>query len=118
MRISDWSSECALPISIDRERVARTLGFDEVCRNSLDAVSDRDFAIEFCASAALIMTHISRLSEELVLWMSPRVGFIDLADRFCTGSSIMPQKKNPRSEERRVGKECVSTCRSRWSPDP
>src|SRR5690606_31237261 len=70
---------------IDRERVARTLGFDEVCRNSLDAVSDRDFAIEFCAAAALIMTHISRLSEELVLWMSPRVGFIDLADRFCTG---------------------------------
>ena len=80
---------------IDRERVARTLDFDEVCRNSLDAVSDRDFAIEFCAAAALIMTHISRLSEELVLWMSPRVGFIDLPDRFCTGSSIMPQKKNP-----------------------
>src|SRR5690606_7046968 len=80
---------------IDRERVARNLGFDGVCRNSLDAVSDRDFAIEFCAAAALIMTHISRLSEELVLWISPRVGFIDLADRFCTGSSIMPQKKNP-----------------------
>src|SRR5690606_24209074 len=67
---------------IDRERVARSLGFDGVCRNSLDAVSDRDFAIEFCAAAALAMTHISRLSEELVLWMSPRVGFIDLADRF------------------------------------
>ena len=80
---------------IDREFVAAELGFDEVCANSLDAVSDRDFAIEFCAAAALLMTHLSRLSEELILWMSPRVGFIDLADRFCTGSSIMPQKKNP-----------------------
>ncbi|MCK9507253.1 MAG: argininosuccinate lyase [Pigmentiphaga sp.] len=89
---------------IDRERVARTLGFDGVCRNSLDAVSDRDFAIEFCAAGALIMTHISRLSEELVLWMSPRVGFIDLADRFCTGSSIMPQKKNPDVPELARGK--------------
>ncbi len=89
---------------IDRERVARTLGFDDVCRNSLDAVSDRDFAIEFCAAAALIMTHISRLSEELVIWMSPRVGFIDIADRFCTGSSIMPQKKNPDVPELARGK--------------
>jgi argininosuccinate lyase len=89
---------------IDRERVARTLGFDEVCRNSLDAVSDRDFAIEFCAAAALVMVHISRLSEELVLWMNPRVGFIDLADRFCTGSSIMPQKKNPDVPELARGK--------------
>ncbi|MDR3086420.1 MAG: argininosuccinate lyase [Azoarcus sp.] len=80
---------------IDRESVAAELGFDEVCRNSLDAVSDRDFAIEFCAAAALLMTHLSRLSEEIILWMSPCVGFIDLADRFCTGSSIMPQKKNP-----------------------
>ncbi|HRP97643.1 MAG TPA: argininosuccinate lyase [Rhodocyclaceae bacterium] len=80
---------------IDREAVARELGFDEVCANSLDAVSDRDFAIEFCAAASLLMMHLSRLSEELILWMSPRVGFIDLADRFCTGSSIMPQKKNP-----------------------
>ncbi len=80
---------------IDRAFVARELGFDEVCANSLDAVSDRDFAIEFCAASALLMTHLSRLSEELILWMSPRVGFIDLADRFCTGSSIMPQKKNP-----------------------
>src|SRR5512135_2510066 len=80
---------------IDRERVARELGFDGVCENSLDAVSDRDFAIEFTAAAALVMTHLSRLSEELILWMSPRVGFIDIADRFCTGSSIMPQKKNP-----------------------
>jgi len=80
---------------IDREGVARELGFDGVCENSLDAVSDRDFAIEFCACAALTMTHLSRLSEELILWMNPRFGFIALADRFCTGSSIMPQKKNP-----------------------
>ena len=80
---------------IDREFVARELGFDGVCENSLDAVSDRDFAIEFSACAALVMTHLSRLSEELILWMSPRFGFIDIADRFCTGSSIMPQKKNP-----------------------
>ena len=89
---------------IDRERVARTLGFDEVCYNSLDAVSDRDFAIEFCAASALVMTHISRMSEELVIWMSPRVGFIDIADRFCTGSSIMPQKKNPDVPELARGK--------------
>jgi argininosuccinate lyase len=80
---------------IDRQFVADQLGFDAVCENSLDAVSDRDFAIEFTAAAALVMTHLSRLSEELILWMSPRFGFIDLADRFCTGSSIMPQKKNP-----------------------
>src|SRR5882724_517694 len=80
---------------IDRERVAKELGFDGVCENSLDAVSDRDFAIEFCACAALIMTHLSRLSEELILWMNPRFGFVRLADRFCTGSSMMPQKKNP-----------------------
>jgi argininosuccinate lyase len=80
---------------IDRDRVARELGFEGVCANSLDAVSDRDFAIEFCAAAALIMTHLSRLAEELILWMSPRFGFITLADRYCTGSSIMPQKKNP-----------------------
>jgi argininosuccinate lyase len=89
---------------IDRDFVARELGFDGVCENSLDAVSDRDFAIEFCADAALIMTHVSRFSEELVLWMSPRVGFIDLADRFCTGSSIMPQKKNPDVPELARGK--------------
>jgi argininosuccinate lyase len=89
---------------IDREFVAKQLRFDEVCRNSLDAVSDRDFAIEFCSSAALIMTHISRFSEELILWMSPRVGFIDIADRFCTGSSIMPQKKNPDVPELARGK--------------
>ncbi|MEW5903671.1 MAG: argininosuccinate lyase [Pseudomonadota bacterium] len=80
---------------IKRERTAELLGFEAVCQNSLDAVSDRDFAIEFTAAAALTMTHLSRLSEELILWMSPRFGFIDIADRFCTGSSIMPQKKNP-----------------------
>jgi argininosuccinate lyase len=89
---------------IDRERVARDLGFEGVCANSLDAVSDRDFAIEFTAGAALIMTHLSRLSEELVLWMSPRFGFIRLPDRFCTGSSIMPQKKNPDVPELARGK--------------
>jgi len=89
---------------IDRAFVARELDFDGVCANSLDAVSDRDFAIEFTAAAALIMTHISRFSEELILWMSPRVGFIDLADRFCTGSSIMPQKKNPDVPELARGK--------------
>jgi argininosuccinate lyase len=80
---------------IDRNSVARELGFEGVCVNSLDAVSDRDFAIEFSAAAALLMTHLSRLSEELILWMNPRFGFITLADRYCTGSSIMPQKKNP-----------------------
>ena len=80
---------------IRREMVAELLGFEGVCENSLDAVSDRDFAIEFTAAGALIMTHLSRFSEELILWMNPRVGFIDIADRFCTGSSIMPQKKNP-----------------------
>ncbi|MBI2752314.1 MAG: argininosuccinate lyase [Betaproteobacteria bacterium] len=95
---------------LDRERVARTLGMvDEhgaacVCQNSLDAVSDRDFAIEFTAAAALCMVHFSRLSEELVLWMSQNFGFIDLADRFCTGSSIMPQKKNPDVPELARGK--------------
>ena len=89
---------------IDRHRVAKTLGFEDICHNSLDAVSDRDFAIEFCAASALVMTHISRLSEELVIWMSPRVGFIDIADRFCTGSSIMPQKKNPDVPELARGK--------------
>jgi argininosuccinate lyase len=89
---------------IDRAFVAVELGFDGVCANSLDAVSDRDFAIEFSAAAALTMVHISRISEELILWMSPRVGFIDLADRFCTGSSIMPQKKNPDVPELARGK--------------
>ena len=89
---------------LDRERVARTLGMEGICQNSLDAVSDRDFAIEFSAAAALVMVHISRLSEELILWMSQSFGFIDLADRFCTGSSIMPQKKNPDVPELARGK--------------
>lgn len=89
---------------IDRERTASNLGFEAVCRNSLDAVSDRDFAIEFCAVSSMIMMHISRLSEELIIWMSPRFGFIQLADRFCTGSSIMPQKKNPDVPELARGK--------------
>jgi argininosuccinate lyase len=80
---------------IDRQMVAKELGFDGVCENSLDAVSDRDFAIEFCAATALVMTHLSRFCEEIILWMNPRFAFVDLADRFCTGSSIMPQKKNP-----------------------
>jgi len=80
---------------IDRQMVADELGFDSIIDNSLDAVSDRDFAIEFVSAASLIMTHLSRASEELVLWMSPAFGFVDLPDRYCTGSSIMPQKKNP-----------------------
>ena len=80
---------------IDRALVARELGFESIAANSLDAVSDRDFAIEFAACAALIMVHLSRFAEELVLWMSPRYGFVRIPDRFCTGSSIMPQKKNP-----------------------
>jgi argininosuccinate lyase len=89
---------------LDRERVAKTLQMEGVCQNSLDAVSDRDFAIEFSAAAAVAMVHISRLSEELVLWMSQNFGFIEIADRFTTGSSIMPQKKNPDVPELARGK--------------
>ncbi len=95
---------------LDRARVARTLGMvdehgePQLCLNSLDAVSDRDFAIEFSAAAALIMVHVSRLSEELILWMSQNFGFIRIADRFTTGSSIMPQKKNPDVPELARGK--------------
>ena len=81
--------------AIDRARVARELGFDGLCENSIDAVSDRDFAIEFCAVAALVMVHLSRLAEELVLWSSPRFGFVRLPEAYATGSSIMPQKRNP-----------------------
>lgn len=80
---------------IDREMTAKALGFDGPCMNSLDAVSDRDFAIEFCAASATLMMHLSRFSEELIYWNSAQFQFIDLPDRFCTGSSIMPQKKNP-----------------------
>jgi argininosuccinate lyase len=89
---------------LDRELVARTLNMDGVCQNSLDAVSDRDFAIEFAGAASLAMVHISRFSEELVLWMSQNFGFIEIADRFTTGSSIMPQKKNPDVPELACGK--------------
>ena len=89
---------------IDRMQVAKELGFDGLCENSLDAVSDRDFAVEFTACAALIMTHLSRFSEELILWMNPGFGFVEIADRFCTGSSIMPQKKNPDVAELLRGK--------------
>lgn len=95
---------------LDRERVARTLGMvdkqgaPQVCQNSLDAVSDRDFAIEFSAAASLCMVHISRFSEELILWMSQNFGFVKIADRFTTGSSIMPQKKNPDVPELARGK--------------
>ena len=80
---------------IDRTITARLLGFEGICQNSLDAVSDRDFAIEFTANASILMMHLSRMSEELILWMSAQFGFIHIPDRFCTGSSIMPQKKNP-----------------------
>ena len=80
---------------INREYTAEALSFDKPTENSLDSVSDRDFAIEFCAFSSILMTHLSRMSEELVLWTSAQFQFINLPDRFCTGSSIMPQKKNP-----------------------
>jgi argininosuccinate lyase len=80
---------------IDRAMTAKLLGFEAPCENSMDAVSDRDFCIEFISDAALLMVHLSRMSEELILWMSPQFDFIDLGDAYCTGSSIMPQKKNP-----------------------
>jgi argininosuccinate lyase len=80
---------------IDRDFTCQQLGFERPTRNSLDAVSDRDFAIEFVSACALIMTHLSRMAEEMILWASPILGYIELPDRFCTGSSIMPQKKNP-----------------------
>jgi len=81
--------------NLDRDYTAELLGFDAPSRNSLDAVSDRDFTIEFCAAAAICMTHLSRMAEELVLWSTAQFNFIELPDRYCTGSSIMPQKKNP-----------------------
>nr|MCU0936435.1 argininosuccinate lyase [Gammaproteobacteria bacterium] len=80
---------------IDRAYTAELLGFEGVCANSLDAVSDRDFAVELTAACAILMMHLSRMSEELVLWSSAQFDFVDLGDAFCTGSSIMPQKKNP-----------------------
>ena len=101
---------------LDREAVAHSLGFDGVCFNSLDAVSDRDFALEFSAFAAITMVHVSRLAEEIVLWMSQNFGFIDLADRYCTGSSIMPQKRNPDVAELARGKSGRSRGRSCHAP--
>ncbi|MDX8402529.1 MAG: argininosuccinate lyase [Mariprofundaceae bacterium] len=89
---------------IDREMTARALGFDGPCRNSLDAVSDRDFIIELLAAAAIAAMHLSRFSEELILWMSAQFAFVELPDAFCTGSSIMPQKKNPDMPELVRGK--------------
>lgn len=80
---------------IDREKTAELLGFDAIAGNSLDAVSDRDFAIEFCAASSILLMHLSRWAEEMILWTSPQFDYISLPDRFCTGSSIMPQKKNP-----------------------
>jgi len=83
------------PHPIDREQVARELGFEGISRNSMDAVSDRDCLIEFCSSASIAMMHLSRLCEELILWSTPEFAFIEIGDAFTTGSSIMPQKKNP-----------------------
>jgi argininosuccinate lyase len=94
---------------IDREQTAAALGFAGPTNNSLDSVADRDFAIEFCAAAALILNHLSRMSEELILWTSAQFGFISLPDRFCTGSSIMPQKKNPDVPELVRGKSGRTT---------
>jgi argininosuccinate lyase len=94
---------------IDRAYTAELLGFEAVAENSLDAVSDRDFAIEFTAAAALLMTHLSRCSEELILWSSSQFEFIELSDAFCTGSSIMPQKKNPDVPELVRGKSARVT---------
>src|SRR3546814_1800007 len=106
MRISDWSSDvcssdrgsaalAGTTYPIQREITCELLGFEAISGNSLDGVSDRDFAIEFCAAASVAMMHLSRFSEELVLWTSAQFQFIDLPDRFCPGSSIMPQKKTP-----------------------
>ena len=92
---------------IDRQATATAMGFEGPTRNSLDSVADRDFAIEFCAAAALVLNHLSRMSEELVLWTSAQFDFVSLPDRFCTGSSIMPQKKNPDVPELVRGKSCL-----------
>lgn len=92
------------PHPVNRENVARELGFETLSANSMDAVSDRDYLIEFCSAASLVMMHLSRWSEELVLWSSPAFGFIEIGDAFTTGSSIMPQKKNPDAAELTRGK--------------
>jgi argininosuccinate lyase len=91
-------------VRVDRESVARALGFESVSRNSLDAVSDRDFCVEFCAAASLVMAHLSRLSEDLILYSTTEFGFVELGDRVSTGSSLMPQKKNPDALELVRGK--------------
>lgn len=91
---------------------ASLLAFDQPTNNSLDSVSDRDFAIEFCAFASLVMTHLSRASEELVMWTSAQFDFIELPDRFCTGSSIMPQRKIPTSRNWSAAKAGASTATS------
>ncbi|MFN9909963.1 MAG: argininosuccinate lyase, partial [bacterium] len=83
------------PVPIDRRQTAAELGFEAIYANSLDAVSDRDFAVEFMAAASLVLVHLSRLSEEVILWASEEFGFVGLTDRCATGSSLMPQKKNP-----------------------
>ena len=93
-----------MPYPIDRESVARELGFARVAENSIDAVSDRDFVVEFQAAAAITMMHLSRLCEEIVLWSSAEFGFVQLDDAFATGSSIMPQKRNPDVAELARGK--------------
>ncbi len=98
---------------IDRAHTAAALGFDKPTENSLDSVSDRDFAIEFCSFASLLMTHLSRMSEELVIWTSAQFNFIELPDRFCTGSSIMPQKKKSGCTRTGEGKSRPG----QWSPD-
>jgi argininosuccinate lyase len=99
------SGACAgAPYSLDRDSVARELGFGQVSQNSLDAVSDRDFVIEYQAAASIAMMHLSRLAEELVLWSSAEFGFIEIDDAFTTGSSLMPQKKNPDVAELARGK--------------
>jgi len=87
------------PHPIDREMVARELGFEGISANSMDAVADRDHLVEFCSACALVMVHLSRLAEELILWSSQEFGFIEIGDAFTTGSSIMPQKKNPDAAE-------------------
>src|SRR5258708_8208657 len=87
------------PFPIDRDMTAKALGFDRPAANSLDAVADRDFALEALAAATITAVHLSRLAEEIVIWMTPQFGFIKLTDAFTTGSSIMPQKKNPDAAE-------------------
>lgn len=105
-RIQDWrkrlnylplgaSALAGSTLPLDRHSVANELGFDGVCENSLDAVSDRDFMIELLSICSMLMMHLSRLSEDIIFWMSQEAGWVDLGDKFCTGSSLMPQKKNP-----------------------